>query len=54
MKLGILILLIIFVVSSCSYKTKIGKKCMDNELGGQTWSRVWFVQKGVEFDSCEH
>ena len=27
---------------------------MDNEQGGQTWSHVWFIQEGVEFDSCDH
>ena len=47
----ILLLLFILVLSSCSsYKMKVGKKCMDNGQGGQTWSRVWFVQKGVKFD----
>ena len=49
----ILSLLFVFVLSSCSYKMKFGKKCIDNEQGGQSWSRVWFVQKDVEFTQCE-
>ena len=50
----ILSLLFVFVLSSCSsYKMKIGKRCIDNEQGGQSWSRIWFVQKDVEFTQCE-
>ena len=47
-------LLFVFVLSSCSsYKMKVGKRCIDNEQGGQSWSRIWFVQKDVEFTECE-
>ena len=49
----ILSLLFILVLSSCSYKMKLGKKCIDTEQGGQSWSRVWFVQKDVEFTQCK-
>jgi hypothetical protein len=50
----ILSLLFVFVLSSCSsYKMKVGKRCIDNEQGGQSWSRIWFVQKDVEFTQCE-
>ena len=49
----ILSLLFVFVLSSCSYKMKVGKRCVDNEQGGQSWSRIWFVQKDVEFTKCE-
>ena len=49
----ILSLLFVFVLSSCSYKIKVGKRCIDNEQGGQSWSRIWFVQKDVEFTKCE-
>jgi len=50
----ILSLLFVFVLSSCSsYEVRLGKKCIDNEQGGQSWSRIWFVQKDVEFTECE-
>ena len=47
-------LFFVLMLSSCSsYKVKVGKKCIDNENGGQSWSRIWFVQKDVEFTQCE-
>ena len=47
-------LLLALVLSSCSsYEVRLGKKCIDNEQGGQSWSRIWFVQKDVEFTKCE-
>ena len=50
----ILSLLFVFVLSSCSsYEVRLGKKCIDNENGGQSWSRIWFVQKDVKFTKCE-
>ena len=47
-------LLLALVLSSCSsYEVRLGKKCIDNKQGGQSWSRIWFVQKDVEFTECE-
>ena len=47
-------LFFVLMLSSCSsYKVKVGKKCIDNENGGQSWSRIWIVQKDVEFTKCE-
>ena len=47
-------LLLALVLSSCSsYEVRLGKKCIDNEQGGQSWSRIWFVQKDVEFTECD-
>ena len=47
-------LFLALVLSSCSsYEVRLGKKCIDNEQGGQSWSRIWFVQKDVEFTECE-
>jgi len=50
--LTILAVLLVAVSGCSSYKMKIGKRCLDTEQGGQTWSRVWFVQEGVDFDEC--
>jgi len=50
--LTILAVLLVVVSGCSSYKMKIGKRCLDTEQGGQTWSRVWFVQEGVDFDEC--
>ena len=50
----ILSLLFVFILSSCSsYKMKVGKRCVDNEQVGQSWSKICFVQKDVEFTKCE-
>ena len=47
-------LLLALVLSSCSsYEVRLGKKCIDNEQGWQSLSRIWVVQKDVEFTECE-
>ena len=53
MKITLSLLLALVLPSCSSYEVRLGKKCIDNEHGGQSWSRIWFVQKDVEFTECE-
>ena len=53
MKIAILFIFIVAISGCSSYKIKLGKKCIDNEKGGQSWSRIWFVQKNTVFNKCD-
>tara|TARA_R100001594_G_C3961962_1_gene245639 strand:- start:12 stop:197 length:186 start_codon:yes stop_codon:yes gene_type:complete len=49
----VICLTVIAFLSGCSsYKMKLGKKCVDSEDGGQTWSYVWFVKNKLQFGTC--
>ena len=49
----IVLLSFVLTITACSsYKAKVGKRCVDSEQGGQSWSYLWFVEKGVEFNEC--
>jgi len=50
----IILLSFILTITACSsYKAKVGKRCIDSEQDGQSWSYLWFVEKGVKFNECE-
>ncbi len=50
----IMLLFLALALASCSpYISKVGKKCIGNEQGGQSWSYLWFVYEDVEFEKCE-
>jgi len=52
-KLLLLILFCFTLVSCSSYKIKLGKNCIDNKQGGQSWSYIWFI-KNTDFNRCNY